>query len=1133
MAQVIWQRLILRGFGCYRDEVDIELDADSQVLASPNETGKSTLVAGLAAVLFGLPAISDASKFGQARYRNWDDPQRCEGELYFSVAGDEYHLSRQFETHQVRLRQRQGEQWVDMPQATGIDNPNATRPLQSYRDTLHSLLGISSLDLFLSTFCLAQPLPTPAGLDAEVQGLLSGAGGMALEVQEDLAEQVRQRTRYYAQPLERSRNGNKDRQLELVQNEMAVLQERIETGQQSAADLQVIRERLLELDEQLEKQAELLQKRSQTLQAWTAWRTYEERYRHQLEQQGRVEESLSEAERWQEQQAATQQELGEYADFAASQVAWEEHLEQMAQWQRDLLRLQSEKEQAGQELAELLQEEEQLTQELQQFPMSFTQATLLADHARWLEAQDQLHELQTAIDKLQSEIESVEQRQAQLPDFSVLGPYPSNQLAEYQRLVAEKQAIYDRWQSKRRQLQNLEQDQKQRYQLLQQAPESVYTDLADYQRRAWELEKNVQEAQRQERTIVTRETDYQKALAEYEQHCGELTAPPDEMLQAVNRHLHTAGTRRPQQKAQQAWFSRLAGLAGALLLYLLWGKQAGGLGIVVSLACVALGWLWPYWQQRSVPVAQEATVLGPLADLSFDDLLTARSLLEQLLQSWQNRPAAEEIAAAQQASRDAQAEQAGWLQRLAPYREAYDDPQAAYDDWQQLGDAIDYCRQELDHLIDSLGVDPLASAVGEQLVAALNLQPLLDLMQLQPDSLTALLEQLDPEASCWSDWQADAQAFANLDKQAGRLRAELGYRQARSADSNQTEAERLEQEIAALREQLGSHVCQLDKDELQEQYEKYQALQQRKLRLEAASDRLRERLVAMDSDLEKLAADLSQAAEAIQPAWAAAGGDLAAVRRRYQKYKQLLQQLDEIKKAQQAIWRLHQVKDMAGLRGEKIEKQNAVVATRLQWEDLIKQNPGLPHIDMRQPAEIEQWYRELQAEVAQLETELTQLRQEEQNLLRRRAQLEGQEPCNIAVATERLQELRRTEEQLRLQVDAYGLAYRTLVAAQTEYGASHRQRLAQQASSYFQRITGEDGRSVELDEDFGVAVRTANGLISPAQLSKGARDQLYISLRLAIADLLAQDVRLPLILDDPFVNCDAERLQRMAKPCGK
>ena len=47
------------------------------------------------------------------------------------------------------------------------------------------------------------------------------------------------------------------------------------------------------------------------------------------------------------------------------------------------------------------------------------------------------------------------------------------------------------------------------------------------------------------------------------------------------------------------------------------------------------------------------------------------------------------------------------------------------------------------------------------------------------------------------------------------------------------------------------------------------------------------------------------------------------------------------------------------------------------------------------------------------------------------------------------------------------------------------------------------------------------------QLSQGAQDQLYLALRLAVADLVAAKSRLPLLLDDPFVNCDEQRLERI------
>ena len=53
--------------------------------------------------------------------------------------------------------------------------------------------------------------------------------------------------------------------------------------------------------------------------------------------------------------------------------------------------------------------------------------------------------------------------------------------------------------------------------------------------------------------------------------------------------------------------------------------------------------------------------------------------------------------------------------------------------------------------------------------------------------------------------------------------------------------------------------------------------------------------------------------------------------------------------------------------------------------------------------------------------------------------------------------------------------------------------------------------------------------MTTAQLSQGAKDQVALALRWAIADLMADDVGLPLVLDDPFLNWDADRSQRVAE----
>ena len=73
-------------------------------------------------------------------------------------------------------------------------------------------------------------------------------------------------------------------------------------------------------------------------------------------------------------------------------------------------------------------------------------------------------------------------------------------------------------------------------------------------------------------------------------------------------------------------------------------------------------------------------------------------------------------------------------------------------------------------------------------------------------------------------------------------------------------------------------------------------------------------------------------------------------------------------------------------------------------------------------------------------------------------------------------------------------------------------------------LTGNSRRTVEISEDFRVTVNEDGRLVVPAQLSHGARDQLYIALRLGIARLLAERQFYRSYFDDPFLNCDEARL---------
>jgi uncharacterized protein YhaN len=145
------------------------------------------------------------------------------------------------------------------------------------------------------------------------------------------------------------------------------------------------------------------------------------------------------------------------------------------------------------------------------------------------------------------------------------------------------------------------------------------------------------------------------------------------------------------------------------------------------------------------------------------------------------------------------------------------------------------------------------------------------------------------------------------------------------------------------------------------------------------------------------------------------------------------------------------------------------------------------------------------------------------------ARVQGADPIDVAAAEVDLAAARRDVARLREERDALAIALRTLDAAVDDYRAAHAERLERAATTAFARFSGVAGRRVVLDDAFAARVVAASGDDAvPAQLSQGARDQLAVALRLAVADLLAADVALPLVFDDPFLNWDEERSARLA-----
>jgi len=84
-------------------------------------------------------------------------------------------------------------------------------------------------------------------------------------------------------------------------------------------------------------------------------------------------------------------------------------------------------------------------------------------------------------------------------------------------------------------------------------------------------------------------------------------------------------------------------------------------------------------------------------------------------------------------------------------------------------------------------------------------------------------------------------------------------------------------------------------------------------------------------------------------------------------------------------------------------------------------------------------------------------------------------------------------------------------------------------SDNFSYLTGDRYKKVDIDENMNITVMSEeekDRKIALENLSGGTLDQLYLSLRIALSNILSGNQNIPLILDDSFIQYDSKRLRK-------
>lgn len=155
-------------------------------------------------------------------------------------------------------------------------------------------------------------------------------------------------------------------------------------------------------------------------------------------------------------------------------------------------------------------------------------------------------------------------------------------------------------------------------------------------------------------------------------------------------------------------------------------------------------------------------------------------------------------------------------------------------------------------------------------------------------------------------------------------------------------------------------------------------------------------------------------------------------------------------------------------------------------------------------------YNECRLQIEKLKWELTELEGNEKELMQRQ---------------ELFNRLSQQQKEAELELAAVRLAIETIEELSQSIHDSFGGQLTKAVSDIVSEITGGRYNQLRIDENLDVKVYCKDEFKLLDKFSAGTIDQIYFSLRLAVADLLLANEELPLILDDSFALYDDTRLR--------
>ncbi len=1145
MKQVLrWRRLELAGFGVWKGTTRFHFPDGLGVFCLPNERGKSTMVAGLQAVIFGLPGETDPGGSGIGRYRSWSRPEVCRGRLDIEIGGRIIRIRREMVTHRTIVDEIDSDDRSRKPIFEGEANPGARAAgRQSYRGFLEEVLGpLADQKLFASTFVIEQPVLPATEIGESTRQLVGGVGRVGGQsAQKKLFEVVKSLTKatgdrgIFSPESQRATNQRTDGRIEEIEAALRSLEAKLEGAAEQFDRKETLEDGLVGAIERAKKIREgekhakadierIEAYRKDRIEADSARQAYDDLKRVLDEHEKQIARAHS----------VRQRAAALYGDLAGAPDDLEARIErvlQLEETRRTLIEAAC---------GPYLSPEKILTEDEQR--------------ARLLTERDSISEAVLRLDRW-SRIPVAEGQSR---------PEPIVWLAKVRAAGDRFQSVVGRFLDADGQHREAR-SQRERFASIAVLPEEAQEELT-------RLDAAREERARAEKMASTFRNEVASRRKEFEGRYESLhgfdlprflstldgRAAQHRRLRELSEDAKTARAILSSMPAGRRWGRGLligipAGAIAAVSILLLLQEPvyaAAAFALLAGSALLAFTSPSARVREARMRIRANERETGDIRERLRGEFIPSGPWLpddefafERARSLVANREAdAAAIERSERAILSAEGVSTGLEIPAIPGPEIeeteFDIEEHTPGSIAARISAIDRIEQKAKEIAEECGM-PAADAVREyrKLSARLHaldgqrreaLAAMIGAENEAARSTAALGEggpAYDPRlglsgtaagparpefrnaapaggtddpmampiASLPYEWKLLAEAVETLGLKARTLR-DLHDDLASAPRKRWTEWEAEAAAYCAARDQSAKIEESLDAIASAERALEEARAGAGDARLQASEGsarKLRERL-RQENTLEGEAANAERAALDIlrtarggpfeDPAALQAAHSLADEGRRDAQSR-----IDRAGEASDLVLRFgaEQASEQDRIRRETAEKADGLATALQQVERDLAQAQ----------AELKAWQSGSSVNLAQHEIEIAQ-RREELEILRERA-------------------------------DAATQAWHLLGESIQEFRSTHQVRLAERLDLLFRRITHRDGRKIELDPRLEIEILEDGHASREGQLSQGARDQLAFCLRLAVAELVAGEIVLPLILDDPFVHSDAERLDRI------